>query len=269
MIQLFPMKKGQSYSGDYILEDGESFDALLPYLYPRIDGEWKVVIIDPDIKTLRHLYTLTIPTCVDLRVYADGTDISQFALEKPDLQVTKVSSYALYEELFKDISVVFEPRAVSEIYNRAGPDIDNLKTALSDVIQVSNGEYVTMADVNKVLLPNKRVYTSDIVRAFIVDPRIKYRWSLANKYVEELGQDYAYYALRKYVFNLLKYKAKYLRNEDIPQRFQRDVTEIDAFTIDYAYSLFCEYSKPTLLPAVLYKLERRLLCISTPRVGNA
>ena len=263
------MRKGQSYSGDYILEGGDEFDELLPYLYPRIVGTWKVTIIDPSIKVLRHIYTLTIPACVDLLIYADSADISQFQLEKPQLEVTNVSAYSLYQELFKTIDVVFEPKAVPEIYNRAGPDIDNLKTALSDVIQVSNGEYVTLDDVNKVLLPNKRVYTSDVIRAFLGSTKLPYRWSTARRYIEELGQDHAYYALRKYVNNLLKYKAKYLCNEDIPQRYQKDVTEIDAFTIDFAYGVFCEYNKPALLPAVLYKLERRLPCTSTRRAGNA
>lgn len=251
------MKKGLTWSGDYILEDSDTFFELLPYLYHKLEGVWEVCIIDPTIKDMRRIADAQLPECVNVRVYADATDIAQFALECPELKTEKVSSYTLYQELFKDIAVTFDPKAVSEIYHRAGPDIDNLKTALSDVMEVSNGSYVTLDDVNKVLLPNKRVYASDVMRAFIGPRSVPYRWSLLNKLRAELGDEYAYYTLRKYVIRLLGAKNKYLINEDVAQGFDRDVKDIDALTIDYAYSLFMEFTSPKLLPAIFFKLERR------------
>lgn len=206
---------------------------------------------------MRKVFDAQIPECVNLRVYADANDIAQFSLERPDIKTEKVSNYTLYQELFKDIDVTFDPKAVSEIYQRAGPDIDNLKTALSDVLEVCNGNAVTMADVNKVLLPNRRVFASDVIRAFIGPRSVPYRWSLLNRLREDLGDDYAYYTLRKYIFRLLSNKNKYLINEEVAQRFERDVKGIDALTIDYAYSLFMEYNSPKLLSAIFFKLERR------------
>ena len=52
-------------------------------------------------------------------------------------------------------------------------------------------------------------------------------------------------------------EGKSLINEDVAQNFERDVKDIDALTIDYAYSLFMEYNSPKLLSAIFFKLERR------------
>lgn len=226
-------------------------------MYHKLEGTWEICIIDPSIKEMRRIFDTQLPECVNLRVYADMNDINQFTLERPDVKTEKVSNYTLYQELFKDISATFDPNAVSEIYQRAGPDIDNLKTALSDVLEVSNGNHVTLNDVNKVLLPNKRVYANDVMRAFIGPKTIPYRWSLLNRLRDELGDEYAYYTLRKYIQRLLVNKNKYLINEDVAQNFERDVKDIDALTIDYAYSLFMEYNSPKLLSAIFFKLERR------------
>lgn len=206
---------------------------------------------------MRKIFDAQLPECVNLKVYADTNDINQFTLERPDVKTESVSNFTLYQELFKDISITFDPKAVYEIYHRAGPDIDSLKTALSDVMEVCDGTHVTMNDVNKVLLPNKRVYANEVVRAFIGPKNIPYRWSLLNHIRDDLGDEYAYYALRKYVQNLLVNKNKYLINEDVAQNFERDVKDIDALTIDYAYSQFMVFDSPKLLSAIFFNLERR------------
>lgn len=240
-----------------MLENSDDFFALLPYLYPKIQGEWEIAVIDPTIKELRKIYETTIPDSLKVNIYADQTDISQFALERPEIQTQKVSNWTLYQELFKSIDVMFEPKAVHEIYQRAGPAQDNLKQALTDVIEVSNKRVVTMDDVNKVLLPNKHVYANEVIRAFIGHKTVPWRWSLLDKLREELGDDYAFYAMRKYVRALLTNKDKYLRNEEVAKNFERDVKEIDALTIDYTYAQFTLLDKPCLIPAIFFNLERR------------
>ena len=252
------MKKGQTYHGDYLLEDSEEFFKLLPYLYPKIEGEWEVSIIDPTIKELRKIYAVDVPNDLRVSIYADSKDIAQFMLERPEITTEKVSSWSLYQELFRSIDKVFEPKAVNEIYSRAGPDIDNLKQALTDVLAVSEGNTVTMKDVDKVLLANKRTYANEVIRAFIGPHKVKWRWQLLDRLREELGDSYAFYAMRKYVRALLLNKDKYLRNEEVAARFERDVKEIDALTIDYTYALFVKYDKPLFIPAIFYNLERRI-----------
>lgn len=252
------MKKGQTYQGDYLLEDSDEFFKLLPYLYPKIEGEWEISVIDPTIKALRQIYATDVPNDLRVNIYADSKDIAQFQLERPDITTEKVSNWTLYQELFRDIDKVFEPKAVNEIYSRAGPDIDNLKQALTEVLAVSEGNTVTVKDVDKVLLSNKRVYANEVIRAFIGPSKLQWRWQLLDWLREELGDDYAFYAMRKYVRALLLNKNKYLRNEEVADRFARDVKEIDALTIDYTYSLFVMYDKPLFIPAIFYKLERRI-----------
>lgn len=195
---------------------------------------------------------------MNLLLLADAADLEQYQLEKPSVHIEKVSSYDAYIALFTDIAdIVFDPKAVSEIYKRAGPSIDKLKEALASCIEISDGVKVTLKDVDKVLLPNKRVYASDIVRAFLRARDVKYRWSLVDRLVQDLGTDFAYYSIRKYIYNLLTNKDKYLQNETVVERFQRDIESIDALTIVHAYTTFMEYNKPALLYAALYTIERR------------
>lgn len=257
MIHVLPLTNTTSTSGDYVLEDADSLLSLLPYLYPKIEGIWEITVLDIPIRDLRRILDAAVPEHVVLSIYVDRNDLEVFRMERPNLRVESLSPYEQYLQLFKDISIIFDPKAVSEIYKRIGGNLDLLKKALQDVIDVSNGEKVTIDDVNKVVIGNKRTYASDVMRAFLGMNRVPYRWSIANRFTNELGRSHAYYSLRRYVYGLLDAKDKYLNNQDVPDRFKREVEAIDGFTIDHAYCTFMEYDKPQLLPAVLSILERR------------
>ena len=258
MLTVQALRKSQTLTGHYILTGSDEFLQLLPYLYGKLEGTWEITVIADGIKDIRAITAATIPKCVNVLLLADIADLEQYQLEKPDLKVEKVSPYDAYLALFTDIDgIVFDPKAVSEIYKRAGPSIDKLKEGLAACIEVSDGVKVTIKDVDKVLLPNKRVYASDVVKAFLKERNVPYRWSLVDKLVTDLGQSFAYYSIRKYIYNLLVNKDKYLQNETVAERFERDIEHIDALTIAHAYITFTTYDKPELLYAALYILERR------------
>ena len=252
------MKKGLQWSGDYILENGDDFFKLLPYLYTPLVGKWKIVLLELTIADARRVIDCqNIPNDVEVEMYLPMEDLERLELERPHLVVEKVSPYDVFMQLIAQLPVIVDPNASSAIYHRAGPDPDNLKTALNDVMQVCDGERITLQDVNKVLLDNRRVYASDVVRAFIGPRTIRNRWYWVEKLVEELGNDIAYYAVRKYIRQLLLNKNKYMLNQEVEKRFEREVAEIDAYTIAHAYTTFCKYDNPKLFYPALLSLERR------------
>lgn len=258
MISVKLAKCLRSADCDYVFEHVDDYFAVLPYLYGKIEGKWHVSVMTDSVKSIRDIFNTGAPESVQVDILSDQATIEQFLMEKPSIKVEGLSAYEQYMELFKTIQdVVFEPRAVSEIYHRAGPNIEALEQALKQVITESNHVKVTMADVDKVLLPNNSVYASDIVRVFLRARDCKYRWKLVDRFINNLGQSFAYYSIRKYVQGLLSNKVKYLHNEQVAEKFKKDVESIDAFTIIHAYQLFLIYSKPQLLRAILYELERR------------
>lgn len=254
------MKKGLQFQGHYTLEDGKTFFELLPYLYPRLEDEWKIVLVDISLKEARQIIDCdTIPDNVKVEIYINRDDLAQLELERPHIHVEEISLWDQYMQLFTGVSKIFDPKAVDEIYYRSGNNFEQLKKAFYDVLAVAEGEKVTMQDVNKVLISDKRTYASDVVRAFLGQKTHRYRWMLYNNLVSTLGQDYAYYSIRKFIRNLLTNKNKYLLNNDIDSRFEKDVKSIDAFTIDHAYVVFSKYNTPALLPAAMVCLERRTI----------
>ena len=189
----------------------------------------------------------------------DPNDLEKLCLERPNAVVHEVSLWDQYISFLSTVNKLVDPKATKEIYYRAGHNIEQLKQAVFDCIEISEGETVTVQDVNKVLINNKRTYASDVIRAFLYPKRIRYRWTIYNHLVEESGQTRAFYSLRWYIRRLLDNKNKYLLNQTVEQMFERDVHEIDAFTIDHAYCVFTKYNKPSLLPAAMYCLERRTI----------
>lgn len=262
MISLKSTKclQASSDNADYVFEHVDDYFEVLPYLYSKIEGKWNIVVMAESIKEIRHIFEVPPADDVTVDILTDSANIEQYALERPSVQIENISPYEQYLNLFKDIDyVVFDPKAVSEIYHRAGPNIENLEKAVKEVISVSDQTKVVMADVDKVLLPNNRIYASDIMRIFLRMRNCNYRWSMVDRFISELGISYAYYSLRKYVSGLLTNKNKYLHNETVADRYKREVESIDALTIAHAYSLFMTYTKPPLLRVILYELERRNL----------
>lgn len=258
MIKTLAMKKGLQWSGNYILENGDDFFKLLPYLYKPLEGDWKVVILEPSIADARRIIDCQdIPECLEVEVYLPREDLEVLELERPTMVIEKLSPYDAFLRMIAALPVIVDPNAASAIYNRAGPDPDALKTALNDIMQVCDEDHIMLKDVNKILLDNRRVYASDVVRAFIGPRNINHRWYWVEKLIEELGNDVAYYSVRKYIRRLLVNKNKYMLNEDVAKQFERDVKEIDSYTIAHAYTVFCEFDKPSLFFAALNRLERR------------
>ena len=258
MISVKSAKCSHSDKADYFFEHADDYFDVLPYLYGKIIGKWYIMVLADNIKEIRHIFNVGVPEDVTVDVLTDQSNIEQFLMEHPDTRVAALSPYEMYMELFRDIGdIIFDPKAVSEIYKRAGPNIEELEKALQQVIQTSDGIKVTMQDVDKVLLPNKRVYASDIARAFLHMRECPWRWQLVDRFINDLGQDFAFYSVRKYIQQLLQNKNKYLHNETVAERYARDVQTVDAFTVIHAYATFTKYNKPAMFRAVLRELEGR------------
>ena len=235
MIKITAMSKDiKINNADYVFDKTDNMMKVLPYLYRKITGDWYIALLEPKLDTIRTLLdTDIIPEYVMLELFVEQGQLDQLMLERPSMAVKKVTTWQKYLDLIASSNLIVEPRAVSEIYRRVGPNIKGLETALEELgNKVNNGE-INIKHVRLYIQDNSRVYTSQVVRAFLTnDPRA---WDYFYINEMELGTEIAFYATRKYLRKLLKEKNEYLLNRETKDRA---VETIDAFSIMRAYSLF-------------------------------
>ena len=147
---------------------------------------------------------------------------------------------------------VIDESAKSALFKAVGSNVSELRDVVEKLDKECTTETITLKQVRSTVNYSKRVYASEVVNAFLVgDAR---RWKLYNDLVRELGSEITYYAMYKYVRNLLKSKQEYLLNKDVKQFV---VKRLDAPLICYAYVLFANSTNYNQLPVILYSLENR------------
>lgn len=237
---------------DYLFEDPAKFMALVPYLRPKIEGDWKIAIIEPPIKFVRQIAdTEFVPEYVTLELYLEKNVAQQIMLEKPKLIVKQKTAYEKYMDLIADTKVLIDPKAAKELYRRVGTNKDKIPDYLLELSEKAENGQVTVNMVRTHVVDERKVYASEVLLAFLA--RDRWRWKKYNDLVEELGTRYAFYAIRKYAGKLLVDKNKYLRNEDTEIR---GIDKIDAFRINQAFVLF-NTTKYTELDMCMRLLENR------------
>lgn len=236
---------------DYLFEDVDKFKKLLPYLRKKIEGTWEIAILEPDIKSVREFAdSESIPGYVTVSLYLDRHVAEQIASEKPKLFIKEKTAYEKYLDLISDMKILIEPKAAKELYQRVGTDKSKIPEYLQELSNTSN-EKITVNDVRKTVNDERRLYASDVVNAFLLKTR--WRWSQYNKLVSNLGRDYAYFSMRKYISKLLEEKNDYLQNKDTTLRV---VDKIDALSINLAYVLF-NTTKASELDTCMYLLDNK------------
>lgn len=250
MIELRKRQKDLDLSGfDYVFEDAESFEDVLPYLLPKLEGKWSIILLDPKLQAVRtFLDTTIVPSYVVLTIIVEQRQLEQLYLERPSLVKKEKSNWDRYMDLLKEFPVPMEDKAMRELYFRCGPKEKDLQEALGVLLDCS---YVTLAEVNKHFAPVQRVYASQVVKAFLLMqyPRA---WKMLAILERELGTTIAFYAMRKNIRAVYEAKCKYLKNEDVKERL---VTAVDTYTIIRLYWWF-EVSTPEQLYILLAMYER-------------
>lgn len=252
MIELRQHKRDMDFTSyDYIFEDSKKFEEVLPYLTPKLDGTWSVLLIEPKLAVVRtYLDTSLIPSYVMLVITLEGEHLSQLYLERPQLEEKELSNWDIYMNLIRDFPVPMDDKALREIYFRCGPNEASLKSALSELVDYS---YINMQVVNKHFAPVNRVYASQVVRAFLLG-NFKTAWRMLPMLEQEVGSTIAFYAMRKNIRKVFTEKNAFLRNEDTHNKL---VEMVDGYTIVLLYWLFETATDPKQLYPLLQMFERR------------
>lgn len=251
MIELRQHKKDLSFSSyDYVFEDILKFEAVLPFLLPKLEGEWNIMLVEPKISYIRaYLDTSRIPSYIHLVITLDPSQLEQLYLERPQLAVKEKTPWDIYMDLIKEFPVPIADKALREIYYRVGPKEEALRGALHTL---SEYPVITLQEVNKHFAPVERVYANQVVRAFLLK-RFKNAWKMLSMLESEIGSTIAFYAMRKSIRRVFTEKCKYLQNEDTKEWLAENV---DGYTIIRLYWLFESAKSPAQLYPILLMYER-------------
>lgn len=252
MVELRQHRKDMDFSSfDYVFEDVSKFEKVLPYLRPKLEGEWKLLLVEPKMEHIRtYLDTSVIPSYISLLITVDPNQLTQLYLERPGLVEKERTPWDIYMDLIKQFPVPMEDRAMRELYFRVGPKDTDLAAALTELEQY---DYITIREINKHFAPVQRVYANQVVRAFLLYGG-KRAWNMLSVLEKEIGSTVAFYAMRKSIRRILHDKELYLRNEDFKERV---VERVDGYTIILLYWLFETATSPNQLYPILQMFERR------------
>lgn len=232
MIQIFEYTRDvRIQDSDYVIDKTEKYKSLLPYLKRKIQGDWNISIVEPPLTFVRELYDeQLVPEYVNVYVYMDKTVLGQLLAERPQLVIKRKTAYEKYLDLIADMKIMIEPKAARELYRRVGASKDKLPGYLQEL---ANKGTVTLQSVKNTVADERKTYASEVVIAFL--RRDRWRWKKYDKLVSELGREYTFYAIRKFLGKLLKEKEKYLHNQDVEIK---EVDSIDAYTVCHAWAVF-------------------------------
>ena len=259
MVELKQYKKDMNYKGyDKVYEDAKVFEQVLPFMKPKLEGSWNILILEPDLEFIRTcLDTGYIPSYIHLVIAVEPAQLQRLYLERPKLVEEDKSSWDIYMALVANFPNPIDNRALREIYYRCGPREDRLQEALNSLLDVP---YVTMHDVNKRWAPVRRVYANTVVRTLLTGSS-RTMWRQLAMLESEVGTRVAFYAMRKAVRKLFKAKVNYLNNIDVKEHY---IDQVSVYDLTFLYWLFEEATTPTQLYPVIFMYEGRRL----PNAGN-
>lgn len=252
MVEVRQYRKDMTYTGyDSVYEDAKEFSEVLPYLMPRLEGEWHILVLEPKLDFVRScLDTGLIPSYVSLTLAIEPSQLEQLYLERPKLMEQEKSPWQSYMELLAHFPNQMEDKAMRELYYRVGPSEDKLAEALE---QLKSMPYVTVKEIDKRWAPVERVYASQVVRTFLTGKR-SVAWTQVRILEGEIGMTVAFYAMRKAVRRLFNSKVKYLKNQPVKESY---ISKVSIYDITLLYWLFEEATDPNQLYPILYMFERR------------
>lgn len=254
MVEIVPYKKDMNFRGyDEVYEDPSIFEEVVQYLKPKLDGSWNILVLEPKLEFVRTcLDTGYVPSYVTLTLAMEQAQLEQLYMEKPKLAEQEKGPWQAYQALIAKFPVPMEDKAMRELYYRVGPNEDKLAEALDQLLECS---YVNLTEINKRWAPVQRVYASQVVRTFLIGRR-SVAWKQLGILESSIGNRVTFYAIRKYVRHLFDAKAKYLRNEEVKERF---IDKVSVYDITLLYWLFEEATAPEQLYPIFYMYERRTL----------
>lgn len=240
---------------DYVFEDVKTLSAVLPNLTPKIEGLWDMLLINPTIKECKQLLDSTvIPQWITLTVFLQNSKLENICLQYPQYQPKKVSFKEQAQTILSGITHTVDPKAFNVLLSAFRGNIVDLQATLELLDKECSTAVITLNEVQKRVNYQKPTYASEVMNAFLL--KASNRWKLLNNLVQQLGEEFAYNALYKYVKSLLLDKEDYLHNKSVKNQI---ISRIDAPAICNAYVAFTLSSNYKQLRNVLQVIECRSL----------
>lgn len=263
-------KKAFLSSNDYIFEKVKEYEAIEPLLkYPKIDGTWEIALLGFNSKIIEEIINKDLPEYLTINAYLDARTLNYILSKYPKYQVENKSKWEAYLEALNEYNITIDRRASSELFKRTKGDIDTIRELLNEIIEFNTDiTNITIKHVNSVALKHEVLYPRDVILSAMLksNDSVPRKGSMLSKYKygnpydkleklkQSLGQDVAFYALKKYCKNLYLDK---LRQLDAKECKEKEVVKIvDVYEILHAYLNFV-YGNPKQLNAIFYNIVER------------
>ena len=264
MIHFIEKKQGTKIpKHDYLLEKEDALEKLVDVLTPKFEGTWSIGLFDPPIKFVNNLVDSNWEcSYVDLYLYLSSNQLDSILLKHPKLVPKKQSAKEAFMTVVAELKSNLAHDASKYLYKAFEGKVEEMAETLKQLDESCTTGLITLDDVKSVCSVIKRpLYASEVYRAFMCKSRD--RWRLLSTLVHELGESYAYYALRKQSLSWLRDKADYLQNEDTKNR---NINDVDASYISYAYVCFINSNSPSDLYCVMYDIDNRNVSVLERRL---
>lgn len=237
---------------DYFLDKFDKLDFYFQNLTPKFEGNWTIILNDPKLDVIDSLLAKAIPDFIDCVIYVSNAKLNTIVLSYPSLTPKEVRVKDTLNDLIKDLHNTIDKAAVWAVYDVIGNNAEELEKAFTKLDSECTTGKITLRQIQKTYNYTKRYYASQVMLEFLTKSR--YRWQHFDKLLHELGDNYAYYALKKQIVQILKDKNSYLQNKDVKGRIVR---EVDAPFICYVYTLFMNNTNPKNLYSIMYQIDNR------------
>ena len=229
-----------------------TFDIISPNLY----GAKNVIVLEPSNDDYKLINDMELPDYLNLTFYLSRDLYSKVSKE------AKPSKYKEFVGMVNSEVDNLSKKFIFELYTRTDGDFEKAREILNTGIR-------TVSSLNRVLEQKKnKVYASDVMSSALKTSIYKCSGigrdleaatlSMLLELTKEIGEEIAFYALRKNVDNLLKMKNMKLLNKPltgVKSNFyiEKIVEEISITQLILAYNLFL-YSKPHEIVRVIKKI---------------
>lgn len=269
-MQIMKLGKDTQFPySDFIFEKYKDYIKVVPYLIPKIQGTWTVTLVDFTMEQMKEVEASNLPSFVEIIAYMKADLMEVFLQEFPKYTVNTKSSWDQMIEVIISKKLDATGKALKMLYNRCKGNADEIFRKLNDIEKIiPEGGMITEKEVDALVKEEDVIYSRDIILSLLLkgDKGIPSRGNylskfknadtikLVDRFVSELGRNYAFYALRKYIKKLYDNKMKFIQNKDCKD--EQVLKRIDVFTLAHALVCF-EMSNPKQLYVVLDEIERR------------
>ena len=230
---------------DYVFTEASEFEEIQLYIKPKIEGEWVIIFLKPDIVEIKKI--LEIDTPLELIIVTSQSNIDALRIKGYESQ----TRYDKFMQIVSKSKVQLEQRALYELYRRTAGNFEKLQLYLEEMEKVQDKVF-SKRDVQSYVTDDSATYASDVLREFLLNKWNK--WKLLNKLRKTLGDKYAYYSLRSSLFALIKDKKRLLTGEKCKYWFTE---ELNGYRMAKLLELLLEQT-PDSIDLIFINYERNI-----------